>query len=140
MCPFAASVDLTTLLMAEPCQLMILFKSNRPVFSNSGECVKQQTKQQCDFSCSAFAKPESSQQATEQVSKFTTPQGMTMLCSVFEQPETHKRTGLLSQPQQLSQHISVSCDLCVREGPFQRSSSQINDQAFDSLLTWSASL
>ena len=57
--PSAASVDLTTLLMVELCQLMIVLRSNRPVFSNSGEFVRQQTKPHCDFSCSAFAKPAS---------------------------------------------------------------------------------
>ena len=32
--------------MVELCQLMIVLKSNRPVFNNSGECVRQQTKPQ----------------------------------------------------------------------------------------------
>ena len=38
---------------------------------------------------------------------------------------------LLSQPQQLSQHTSVSSDFCVRERAFQSSSRQINVQAFE---------
>ena len=39
--------------------------------------------------------------------------------------------GLLSQPQQLSQHTSVSSDLSVRERAFQSSPSQINAHAFE---------
>ena len=101
--------------------------------------MRQQTKPHCDFSC------------------FTTPQEMTMpisavllacstsLFSVLTSESvallslraardtpTHKsRPRLLSQPQQLSQHTSVSSDLSVRERAFQSSSSQINVQAFE---------
>ena len=38
---------------------------------------------------------------------------------------------LLSQPQQLSQHTSVSSDLSVRERAFQSSPSQISAHAFE---------
>ena len=127
--------------MVELSELMIVLKSNRPVFSNSRECVDNKP----DHTATSRVQRSRNQRLhIKQRNRFqihdTTRNDDAHFCCVFglldnsEQPETHQRTGLaetaVPTTTTVLAHFSVSSDFSVRERAFQSSPRQINADAF----------